>query len=69
MLKFFIGQITQMSAWIGVLLIIGVFLFPSREYFFWIGVVLLFMHDETIKNWITRVAPGIAQTIKTWLEE
>ncbi len=64
MKKYLIAQLSQVSAWIGVLVVIGAFIAP-REYIAIFGIALILTHDEALKNWVARNAPGITK----WFED
>lgn len=54
----------QVSAWLGVGLIIAAFIAP-RAYIVILGVLLILTDDEWLKAWVAKHAPGIA----TWIDE
>lgn len=58
MKKYIVNQLTQISSWIGLLLILTFFWMP-REYLAFIGVALFLTHDEWLKNWIVSWSPWV----------
>lgn len=69
MLKYLLGQLTQMTSWIGIVLIICALIAP-RWAIIVLGVILFITHDEALKGWVTKNAPGITdwinKTIASW---
>lgn len=64
MKKYLLGQLSQVSAWIGIILIFAAFLLP-REYIVFLGLALILTHDEALKGWVAKQAPGITK----WFED
>ncbi len=64
MIKYFLAQLAQVSAWIGLFVIIGAFVLP-REYIAIGGVLLILTDDEALKGWVSKRAPGITK----WFED
>lgn len=64
MLKYFLSQLTQMSTWFGLFVILGAFFCP-RSWLFLLGVVMLFLRDDSVKAFITARAPGVSK----WIED
>ncbi len=64
MKKYLLTQLTQVSAWIGVFIIIGAFLAP-REYIAIFGLLLILTDDEALKGWVAKHAPGMVK----WFED
>lgn len=64
MLKYFLSQLTQICTWFGVLVILFT-LFATRTEIVLLGIVMIFMHDESIKKLISKWAPGISK----WIQE
>lgn len=56
MKKYLLNQLTQISSWVGVLLMVTFFWLP-REYFLFIGLILFFANDEWLRGWILRQSP------------
>lgn len=64
MKKWFFLQLTEVSAWLGLIIILSAF-FAPREYIAILGVVLIATDDEALKAWLAKRSPGIAK----WFEE
>lgn len=64
MLKYLLSQLTQMSMWFGICVILFA-IFASRSEIITLGIVMIFLHDEVIKNFISNRAPGLAK----WIQE
>jgi hypothetical protein len=64
MKKYLLAQLFQVSAWIGLALIISAFVAP-RWVILTLGVLLILTDDEKLKGWVAKHAPGI----NAWLEE
>jgi hypothetical protein len=58
MKKYIFNQLTQVSAWIGFLLVVCALVAP-RGYLAILGVVLMLTHDDTLKNWVIAHAPWL----------
>lgn len=63
-MKYLLNQLTQISAWFGVCVIIAA-LFATRGELVILGAVMLLMHDSFIKDIIAKWAPGLSK----WIEE
>ena len=63
-MKYLIGRLTQMCLWFGICVILFAF-FATRGEIVALGIVMLFLHDETIKSFIARRAPGLARWIES----
>lgn len=64
MLKYFLSQLTQMCTWFGILVIVFA-LFASRGQIVLLGTVMIFLHDDIIKDFIAKRAPGLTK----WIQE
>ncbi len=65
MAKWFFAQLTQVSAWIGLAVVISAVLLP-REYIAILGVVLILVDDDILKNLMNKYAPSLAKKIEEW---
>lgn len=63
MKKWFLAQLTQVSAWIGAIIIVSAFIAP-REYIAIFGILLIITDDEALKNWLAKRSPKL----QAWLE-
>ena len=66
MKKYILNLLTQISAWIGIAIIIAAF-FAPREYIVFLGIALIFTHDESLKNWIAKQSPRIKNFLE-WVD-
>lgn len=64
MKKYLLAQLAQVSAWIGIVIIVAAFIAP-REYIAILGIALILTDDEALKGWVNKHAPGIAK----WFED
>lgn len=64
MKKWFLLQLTEMSAWIGFIIIIAAFIVP-REYIALLGVLLIATDDDALKARVAKMSPGLAK----WFED
>lgn len=64
MLKYFLNQLTQMCTWFGVCVMIAA-MFATRGEIILLGVIMIFLHDEAIKNFISKRAPGLTKWIQS----
>lgn len=64
MWKYLLGQLLQVSAWIGISLIICAFVAP-RWFIILMGFLLILTDDAWLSSWVKKNAPGVAK----WLEE
>lgn len=65
MKKYILAQLTQVSAWIGLLIIIAAFIAP-RGYIVIFGVALILTDDEALKTWVAKRSPWLAAKIEEW---
>lgn len=65
MKKYLLAQLTQVSAWIGLLIMLGAFIAPGSWMFFF-GLFLFLTDDEALKNWTTKHAPGLTKKFEEW---
>ena len=64
MKKWFLLQLTEVSAWIGLMVILAA-LFAPTGYQIALGVLLIATDDEALKNWIAKRSPKL----QAWFEE
>lgn len=64
MFKYFLSQLTQMSTWFGIFVILFS-VFTPRSWIFLLGVVMIFLKDDAVKAFIAARAP----TISKWIED
>lgn len=64
MWKYFLGQLLQVSAWVGIALIICAFVAP-RWFIVLLGALLILTDDAWLTSWVKKNAPAIAK----WLDE
>lgn len=62
MKKYLIKQLTEITAWIGFIVILMA-IFSPREYIAIAGLLLIATDDEAVKNWIARNAPWLSNKI------
>ena len=67
-MKYLISRLTQMCLWFGICVILFA-IFATRGEIVALGIVMLFLHDETIKNFIAKRAPGLARWIEGVMAE
>lgn len=67
MKKYIITNLTQISFYIGLLLACSAFILP-RQYIFLLGVILILLDDNILKNWVDKYAPGIKAKIEEWTQ-
>ena len=65
MKKYLLAQLTQVSAWIGLLIILSAF-FASRTTIVIFGALLILTDDEALKGWVSRRAPWLTSKIDEW---
>jgi len=63
MKKYLISQLTQISAWIGLLLVVSAFLVP-RSWILVFGILLIITDDEALKGWVAKRAPWLTKKIE-----
>lgn len=63
MKKYLLTQLTQVSAWIGLTLILVAFIAP-REYIALLGIALILTDDEALKTWVAKRSPWLAAKIE-----
>lgn len=61
--KWAIKQLTEVSAWVAVLVMVCSIFHFSYTIFFVIGLLLLLADEEQIKNFINEVAPSLSKKI------
>lgn len=64
MRKFIIGQLTMMSTWFGLLIILVALLLP-RDYIIIVGVVMLLTDDTHLKKFFD----GMRAILESWWTE
>ncbi len=62
MKKYLISQLTQVSAWIGVCVILAAF-FAPRSVIVVLGVLLILTDDEWLRAFVTKSAPKVEKKI------
>ena len=67
MKKYLLAQLSQVSAWIGFLIILSAF-FASRTTILVFGVLLILTDDAALKGWVSRNAPWLTRKINEWTE-
>lgn len=65
MKKYILSQLTQVSAWIGIALILMAF-FAPRSYIVIAGALLILTDDEALKSWVAKRSPWLANKIEEW---
>lgn len=65
MKKYLIAQLSQVSAWIGFLLILSAFIAP-RYMMVLFGLALILTDDEALKSWVATKAPWLTKKINEW---
>jgi hypothetical protein len=65
MKKYLLTQLSQVSAWIGLLVILSAF-FASRTTIVVFGGLLILTDDEALKGWVSRNAPWLTNKIEEW---
>ncbi len=65
MKKYLLGQLSQVSAWIGFALIISAFVAP-RWLLVVFGVLLVITDDAKLKAWVSRNAPWVTAKLDEW---
>lgn len=64
MLKYFLDQLTQMCTWFGIFVIVAALFLPRLDIVI-LGGIMIFLHDEAIKNFISKRAPGLSKWIQS----
>lgn len=64
MKKWFLLQLTEVSAWIGFIIIVAAFMAP-REYIAILGAILIATDDEALKAWLAKRSPALTK----WFED
>lgn len=67
-MKYFLNRLTQISLWFGVCVILCA-IFATRGEIIALGVVMLFLNDETIKGFIAKRAPGLARWLESFMAD
>lgn len=65
MKKYILSQLTQVSAWIGILIVLGAF-FAPRSYIVFFGIALALTDDAALKAWVAKRSPWIAKKLDEW---
>lgn len=65
MKKYILTQLTQVSSWIGVLIIVMALIVP-RQYIVFLGIALILVDDAALKAWIAKQSPWLAAKINEW---
>lgn len=68
MKKWLLTQLSQASTWIGLAVIVASIIAP-REYIMYLGVALMVIKDEAIKQWVTKIAPDLSKAIANFFGE
>lgn len=68
MLKYLLSQLTQMSFWFGILVVVLALIAPTRDLVI-LGFIMIFMHDDAIKAFIAKHAPGLTAWIQKVIDE
>lgn len=68
MKKWFLLQLTETTAWIGLFVILAA-LFLPRSYIVFLGIVLIAVDDNIVKKWIAKISPRLAAKIEEWTNE
>lgn len=68
MLKYFLSQLTQMCTWFGILVIIAAIFLPRVDIVI-LGAVMIFLHDEAVKAFIAKRAPGLSKWIQDVVDD
>lgn len=68
MKKWFLSKLLEISAWIGVGIMFAS-LFLPRDWIFSLGILLIVVHDDTLKNLVNKYAPNFAQWIEGIINE
>lgn len=55
-------QTKEVTAWTGLVLILGAFLFP-RSLFVFIGIALIAIDDKKASAWVARISPWAQRKI------
>lgn len=63
MKKWILLQLTEVSAWVGFIIIIATFIAP-REYIAILGALLIIVDDDILKNWVAKISPKLAAKIE-----
>ncbi len=67
-MKYLINQLTQMSAWLGVCVILAA-IFATRGEIIILGIVMVLLHDSFIKDRINAWAPGLSKWIQSAVDD
>jgi len=65
MKKYILNRLTQISTWVGFILILGV-LFLSRGSLLVFACLLVALDDKWIQSMVNRWAPALAKKIEEW---
>ncbi len=65
MKKYILKQITEVTAWIGLAIIIMAFMAP-RHYIAIAGVLIIAGDQDAMQAWITKKSPWLATKIEEW---
>lgn len=68
MKKWFLLQLTETTAWIGLFVILAA-LFLPRSYIVILGAILIAVDDNIVKKWIAKISPRLAAKIEEWTNE
>ena len=64
-MKTILARLLQVSTWVGIALIVSAFLAP-RSFIVFLGLVLMFTDDETLKSVVAKCAPGVIAKLEEW---
>lgn len=68
MQKYILGQLSQVSFWIGVVLVLIAFTAP-RVYIVILGIALMLTDDAALKGWLAKRSPWLAAKIQEWMND
>lgn len=63
MKKWILLQLTETTAWVGLFVILAA-IFAPRSYIIVLGVILIAVDDNIVKNWIAKISPKLAAKIE-----
>lgn len=60
--KYLLNQLTDVSAWIGLAVIVAALLLP-RSFIVFLGILLILTNDEHLKSLVTKLAAEVKSKI------
>lgn len=60
---FIVNKLTQLSAWLGVIIMLGAFVFP-RSWIILLGAVLVFTDDVKLQKFFSKWSPTIKEALE-----